>query len=66
MKREDLLRLSEELTAIGDTWRAFAYSAARLVKARTSDLVSYDELSAQLRQIGEREKDFFKRLVKVK
>jgi hypothetical protein len=66
MKREDLLRFSEELTAIGDTWRAFAYSAARLVKARTSDLVSYDELSAQLRKIGELEKDFFRRLGKVK
>ena len=62
MKREELLRFSEELTAIGDTWRNFAYSAARLVKARTSDLVSYDELSNQLHSIGEKEKDFFKRL----
>ena len=66
MKRDDLLRFSEELTAIGDTWRDFAYSAARLVKARTSDLVSYDELSDKLRRIGEEERDFFKRLRKLK
>jgi hypothetical protein len=62
MKREDLLRFSEELTTIGDAWRTFAYSAARIVKARTSDLVSYDELSNQLREIGRREEDFFRRL----
>jgi hypothetical protein len=66
LKREDLLRFSEELTQIGDAWRNFAYSAARLVKARTTDLVSYDELSNQLREIGRREKDFFQRLSKLK
>ena len=66
MKRDDLLRFSEELTAIGDSWRGFAYSAARLVKARTSDLVSYDALSDHLHKIGEQEKDFFSRLKKLK
>lgn len=66
MKRDDLLRFSAELTTIGDTWRHFAYSAARLVKARTTDLVSYDELSRQLRSIGDQERDFFKRLGKLK
>jgi hypothetical protein len=64
--REDLQRFSEELTKIGDTWRTFAYSAARLVKARTSDLVSYDQLSDQLRTIGAQEKDFFLRLRQLK
>jgi hypothetical protein len=66
MQRDDLSALSEELTAIGDDWRGFAYSAARLVKARTSDLVSYEELSNKLRMIGDREKDFFRRLRKLK
>jgi len=64
--REELLRFSEELTQIGDSWRNFAYSAARIVKARNSDLVSYDELSSQLQTIGIKEKDFFKRLSKLK
>ncbi len=62
--REDLLRFSEELTKIGDTWRTFAYSAARTVKSRSSDLVSYDGLADQLREIGRLEKDFFTRLRK--
>jgi hypothetical protein len=65
MKRDDLLRFSEELTRIGDSWRSFAYNAARLVKARTTDLVSYDELSSQLQEIGRMECDYFKRLSKL-
>ncbi|WP_276132498.1 BtrH N-terminal domain-containing protein [Polluticoccus soli] len=66
LKRDDLLRFSEELTAIGDDWRNFAYHAARIMKARQSDLVSYDELSGLLRICGEKEKDFFKRMDKIK
>jgi len=66
MNRMELQEFSKELTAIGDLWRGFAYSAARLVKARTSDLVSYDELAEKLREIGRLEKDFFKRLRKFK
>lgn len=60
--REDLKQFSKELTAIGDEWRNFAYSAARVMKARKSDVVSYDELADLLRSIGRKEKDFFTRL----
>jgi hypothetical protein len=66
LQREYFLSLSEELTEIGDAWRSFAYNAARIVKARTSDVVSYDELSTQLTAIGTKEHDFFKRLSKLK
>lgn len=66
LKRDDLLRFSEELTSIGDDWRNFAYHAARLVKARTSDLVSYDQLGDLLRKCGDREKEVFTRLSKIK
>lgn len=66
LKRDDLHRFSEELTSIGDDWRNFAYNSARLVKARTTDLVSYDELSDLLRKCGERERDVFSRLQKIK
>lgn len=62
LQRADLKQFSEELTSIGDTWRNFAYSAARIVKARTSDLVSFQQLSEQLLEIGHREKEVFKRL----
>lgn len=64
LHREDLFRLSEEMTDIGDNWRAFAYNAARIVKSRSTELVSYGELSTQLRAIGVREKEFFGRLRK--
>jgi hypothetical protein len=66
LKRDDLLGMSQELTKIGDDWRNFAYHAARLMKERTSDLVSYDELSDLLRKCGTEEKDFFTRMLKLK
>lgn len=66
MGRDDLKAFSTELTGIGDDWRNFAYSAARVMKDRKSDLVSYDELSDMLRVCGEKEKDFFKRLQQIK
>ena len=66
LKRDDLQQMSAELTAIGDEWRNFAYNAARQMKARQTDVVSYDELADLLRSIGRKEKAFFKRLDKLK
>jgi hypothetical protein len=65
-KRDDLREFSAELTKIGDDWRNFAYHAARLMKDRKSDLVSFDELSNLLVTCGEKERDFFKRMEKLK
>lgn len=57
---DDRLRTySEEMTSIGDDWRNFAYSAARLVKDRSSDRLSYDALADLLDGICQREKQFF-------
>ncbi|OSZ81982.1 peptidase [Chitinophagaceae bacterium IBVUCB1] len=66
LQRDDLLGFSAELTKIGDDWRNFAYHAARLMKDRKSDLVSYDELSDLLRICGEKERDLFTRVQKIK
>lgn len=66
MKRDDLQQFSSELTQIGDDWRNFAYNAARRMKDRGSDMVSYDELGDMLRLCGEKEKDFFKRMENIK
>ena len=66
LKRDDLLAFSQRLTAIGDDWRHFAYSAARILKSRQSDLVSYDELSDLLRKCGTQEKELFEQLRKLK
>jgi hypothetical protein len=65
LKRDDLQDYSTELTRIGDDWRNFAYHAARLMKDRKTDIVSYDELSDLLKICGEKEKSFFKRLGKL-
>jgi len=66
LKRDDLLGYAVELTAIGDHWRNFAYSAARVMKERKSDLMSYDDLAGLLVKIGEEEKEFFQKLLKLK
>ncbi len=66
LKRDDLAELSAEMTTIGDDWRHFAYSAARILKARQSDIVSYDELSDLLRKCGTQERELFEKLRKLK
>lgn len=66
LNKQELQEFAEELTEIGDGWRKFAYSAARVMKDRKSDLVSYDELGDMLKICGEKEKDFFQRLNKLK
>jgi hypothetical protein len=61
LNREEMRDYSNQLTTIGDEWRNFAYNAARIMKMR-DQVVSYKQLSEQLRSIGEREKVFFKNL----
>lgn len=53
---------SDEMTSIGDAWRNFAFSAARVMKDRTGALASYEELGNMLIQLAEREKLFFQQL----
>lgn len=57
-----LLEASQEMTSIGDAWRSFAFAAARVMKERSGNLSSYDELGEMLIQLGEREKVFFTHL----
>jgi hypothetical protein len=66
LQRDDLQQYAKELTAIGDDWRNFAYSAARLMKDRKNDLVSFDELGDMLRAVGDKEKQFFHKLQVIK
>lgn len=66
LKRDDLIAFSKELTRIGDEWRNFAYRAARILKNRTSDLISYDELSELLIKCGNDEKLLFQDMRKMK
>lgn len=66
LKNDELLKASAELTKIGDNWRNFAYRAARIMKDRGSDVVSYDELSGLLKKCGEEEKILFRKLKQIK
>ncbi len=66
LKRDDLSEYSAQLTKIGDDWRNFAYHAARIMKARTTDLVSYDQLSDLLMICGTQEKELFQKLRKLR
>ena len=66
LQNEELRQFSEQMTVIGDAWRNFAYSAARICKSRESDLVSFKELATMLREIGTAEKHFFKALKNVR
>ncbi|MBL7764661.1 MAG: BtrH N-terminal domain-containing protein [Chitinophagaceae bacterium] len=57
--------LSEEMTMIGDLWRNFAYSTARICKARTTDLIGYQGISEQLQEIYQAELKFYTKLEKI-
>ena len=57
-----LLEASKEMTSIGDGWRNFAFAAARVMKDRSGNLASYDELGDMLIELGDREKAFFTHL----
>lgn len=64
-KNEAFAKLSTEMTEIGDTWRNFAFSAARVMKDRSGNLSTYSELGDMLIALSAREKDFFTRLKKL-
>ena len=53
---------SAEMTQIGDSWRAFSYQSSKVLKKRSDDALTFDDLGDMLQKIGETEKDFFKRL----
>ncbi|GEQ85228.1 peptidase [Patiriisocius marinistellae] len=66
LKNEKLIKLSSEMTEIGDQWRDFALEASRIYKNRSNNtaLDKYDEVATQLEAIADREKVFFKKLKK--
>ncbi|KIC95735.1 BtrH N-terminal domain-containing protein [Flavihumibacter solisilvae] len=64
LNNEKLVVMSDEMTRIGDEWRNFAYSAARVMKDRSGNLATYGELGDMLIALSAKEKDFFTRLSK--
>jgi hypothetical protein len=54
-----LLQLSERMTLVGDTWRRFAVSGARMCKGRAKASDTYGDLADLLRQCGQSERAIY-------
>ena len=62
---DQLDKLGDEMTEIGDTWREFALRAARVCKGRPKPGDDFANLSKHLLGLANQEEDFFKRLLAV-
>jgi hypothetical protein len=51
------------MTLVGDTWRRFAVSGARMCKGRAKDSDTYGELAGILRQCGQSERAVYRELL---
>ena len=59
---DKLHKLSEDMTAIGDQWREFAITAARIVKNRSGERETYATASEMLMDIASKEEKIFREL----
>ncbi len=57
-----LMKLSEDMTAVGDLWRNFAVESSRIVKNRSAANGSYPEVAEILLDIADREEAIYKKL----
>jgi hypothetical protein len=64
LKNDELVKLSYEISDIGDLWREFAVITGRIVKNRNKADESYDKAADLLLVIADREKEFFIKLKK--
>jgi len=65
LKLEYLHTLSEQMTLVGDTWRQFASSGARVCKGRAKEIDSYRHLAEVLRKCAEKERQIYTELQQV-
>jgi hypothetical protein len=65
MKQDWLKEMSVEMTKIGDMWRDFAATTARLVKMRENQGENYKQVSDLLMNIADAEEAFYKKLQKI-
>ncbi len=59
---DKLNKLSEDMTSIGDHWREFAITAARIVKNRSGERETYALASEMLLDIADKEKKLYREL----
>jgi hypothetical protein len=62
---DELARLSRDMTAIGDTWREFSVTAARIIKQRDKEEETFAKAGGLILKCADREEAFFKELQKV-
>ncbi len=60
--KEELARLSEQMTLTGDKWRSFATLGARVCKGRAKDADVYDRLADMLRECAQQETAIYREL----
>ena len=66
LRFEPLELMSIRMTEIGDLWRDFAFSTARVIKSRSSDKDMFGTIADKLQVIGDKEVSFFRDLSKLK
>jgi hypothetical protein len=62
---DELAGLSKEMTAIGDNWREFSVTAARIIKQKDKAEETFAKAGGLILKCADREKAFFKKLQKV-
>jgi len=60
--KDTLMKLSEDMTHVGDQWRLFAVEASRIVKNRSGENGSYPGIAEILRGIASDEEQIYKKL----
>lgn len=65
LEQDELMALSERMTAVGDRWREFAVMGSRICKRRNSEEENYPALAAILRDIADGEKAVYTDLAEV-
>ncbi len=65
LEMDELHTASNDMTLIGDTWRSFAVSGARICKGRPKKDDTYLHLSTILQQCAEDEKKLYQRILQI-
>ena len=63
---DNLLKISDDFTKVGDMWRASAINMGRIYKGRLNEQKDFEESANMLIEISEIEKEAFKKLKKIK
>ncbi len=66
VKKDELLEISKQFTAIGDLWRASSVQASGIYKGRLTTQQDFNVMGDMLLHIADKEKEAFKGLLKIK